>query len=225
MRLGSRALAQFLDDDVAVGVDADIGGNVERVLDDAARVELGRLEQRTRRGERVLSTGADRGDIVVGLDDIAVAGDHEQLVRIADQQQRLEAPQIAIRAPVLGELDGGTCQVAVLLELTLEALEQREGIGGSAGKAGQHLAIAQAAHLAGVALHDGVAEGDLAVATQRNRAFAAYADDGRTVRIEIGLLVHEYTRAWRCSRGFGPGRWRAGPSPRAGSGLTTCPRV
>ena len=49
------------------------------------------------------------------------------LVVVGDHQQRLEPAQHAIGAPVLGQLDGGAAQVAVvLLELRLELLEQRE---------------------------------------------------------------------------------------------------
>jgi hypothetical protein len=55
--------------------------------------------------------------------------------RIGDAQHRLEPAQHAVGAPVLGQLHGGAGQVAlVLLELALEALEQREGIGGGAGE-------------------------------------------------------------------------------------------
>ena len=75
--------------------------------------------------------------VVLGLDHVAVAGDHEQALRVADQQQRLEAAQVAVGAPVLGQLDGGAGEVAELLELALEALEQREGIGRAAGEAGE----------------------------------------------------------------------------------------
>ena len=106
-----------------------------RLLDDAARVEIGVLDERARRGERERAARADGRHLVLRLDHIAVAGDDEQLLRIADQQQRLEAPQVAVRAPVLRELDGGAREVAVLLELAFEALEQREGIGRAAGEA------------------------------------------------------------------------------------------
>src|SRR5215831_8873914 len=180
----SGALAQLLDENVAIGVDADIGSDVERALDDAARVELGALEQSARRGERVLAARADRSHIVLGLDHIAIARDQEEFLRVPDQQQRLEAPQIAIGAPVLGELDRGTCHVAILLELSLEAFEQREGIRGAAREAREHLAVGETAHLAGVALHDGVPEGDLAVTAEGDRAVAAHTENGRTVRIK-----------------------------------------
>ena len=64
---------------------------------------------------------------------------------------------------------GGAHQVAlVLFELGLEALEQREGVGGGAGKAGQHLVVVELAHLARRALDDDVAERDLAVAAERD---------------------------------------------------------
>src|SRR5262252_5786110 len=190
MRLSSGALAQLLDENVAIGVDADVGSDVERALDDAARVELGALEQRARGRERVLAAGADRSHIVLGLDHIAVARDQEEFLRVPDQQQRLEAPQIAIGAPVLGELDRGTCHVAVLLELSLEALEQREGIRGAAREAREHLAVGETAHLACVALHDGIPEGDLAVTAEGDRAVTAHAENSRTVWIKRESVVH-----------------------------------
>src|SRR6185312_6096453 len=84
---------QFLDGEIAVGVDADVGGDVERALRDGARVELRGLQHRPRGGERELPAGADGGRIDIRLDDIAVAGDDEELARVADQQQRLQAPQ------------------------------------------------------------------------------------------------------------------------------------
>ena len=109
-----------------------------------ARVELGVLDQRARRGLRERAAGADGHHVVLGLDDVAVAGDHEQVLRVAHQQQRLEAAQVAIAAPVLRELDRGARQVAELLELAFEALEQRERIGRAAGEAAEHLAVAEA---------------------------------------------------------------------------------
>ena len=178
------AQLNLVDEQIAVGVDADVGGNVERALDDAARIQLGVFNQRARRGQRERPAGADRRHVVFRLDHIAVAGDDEDLLLVAHQQQRLEAPQVAVGAPVLGELDGGAGEIAMLLELALEALEQRKGIGRAAGEPGEHLVAVQAPHLAGVALHDGVAEGDLAVAAHGDRAVAADRQDGRAVGIE-----------------------------------------
>ena len=103
---------------------------------------------------------------------------------VGDAQQRLEAPQAAVRAPVLGELDRGARQVAVLLQLRLESLEQRERVRRAAREARDHLALVQPAHLARVALHHGVAERDLAVAADGDDAVAAHAEDRRAVRLE-----------------------------------------
>ena len=72
-----------------------------------------------------------------------------EALAVGDREHRLEPAQHAVGAPVLGQLDRRAHQVAlVLLELGLEALEQREGVGGGAGEAGQHLVVVQAAHLA-----------------------------------------------------------------------------
>ena len=74
---------------------------------------------------------------------------HQQRVAAGGEQQRLEAAQDAVGAPVLGQLDGGARRLPLCCSsLLLELVEQREGVGGGAGEAGQHLAAVQAAHLA-----------------------------------------------------------------------------
>ena len=56
----------------------------------------------------------------------------------ATSEQRLEPPQHAVAAPVLGQLHGRAREVArIALELLLELLEQREGVGGGAGETGE----------------------------------------------------------------------------------------
>src|SRR5579883_1535665 len=56
---GGGVLPQLLDGEIPVGVDADVGGDVERALRDAARIELRRLEHRARGCEGELPAGAD----------------------------------------------------------------------------------------------------------------------------------------------------------------------
>src|SRR5512134_2120599 len=152
------ARREFVYDDIAVRVDADVGGDRERALDHFARGKAGVGDERTRSGERERAAGADRHDGFLRLDHVAVAGDDEGRLRVRDAEQRLEPAQRAIRPPVLGELDGGAREVAVLLELALEALEQREGIRGAAGEAREHLVVVEPPHLLRVALDDGGAE-------------------------------------------------------------------
>ena len=90
---------------------------------------------------------------------------------VGHRQHRFQAAQHAVGAPVVGQLDGGAHQVAlVLFQLGLEALEQREGVGGGAGKAGQHLVAVELAHLARAGLDDDGAQRDLAVAAERDDA-------------------------------------------------------
>src|SRR5262249_57296879 len=80
----------------------------------------------------------------------------------------LEREMIAIGPPVLGQLDGRARELArILFELAFEALEQREGIGGRAREAADDVALAQAADLLGVGLHNGLADRYLAVAADR----------------------------------------------------------
>jgi len=96
-------------------------------------------------------------------------------VLVGHRQHGLEAGQGAVGAPVLGQLHGGAHQMAlVLLQLAFEALEEGEGIRGGAGESGQHLAVIETPHLAGVALHHGVAKGNLAVTAHDDFAVAAH---------------------------------------------------
>src|SRR5262249_3691862 len=64
-------------------------------------------------------------------------------------------------------------------ELGLEAFQQRKSIGGGAGEATDDLAVVQPADLVGVALHDDVAERDLAVAADGNAAVVSHGQDRR----------------------------------------------
>ncbi len=148
------------------------------------------MQQRHRGGLRVGSAAADRGDALVGFDHVAGAAEHQQMFRVADQQQRFEPAQRAVLAPVLGELDGGAHQVAARrVELALEFLEQRDAVGGAAGEARDHGAAGDPAHLAGAVFHDGLVEGDLSVAGHRDLTVAKDRDDrGRSNAHPIPLL-------------------------------------
>ena len=118
---------------------------------------------------------ADRDDAVLRLENVARTRDHERRAPVGDREHGLETPQDAIRAPVLGELDGRPRQVPlVLVELPLEALEQRERIGGRSGEAREDAVVVQATHLARGRLDDDAAERHLPVAAKRDRAVAAH---------------------------------------------------
>ena len=67
------------------------------------------------------------------------------------------------------------------LELGFQPLEQGEGVGRGAGEAGDDLAVAQPPDLLGVALDDGLAHRDLAVARHHHLAALADRQDGRGV--------------------------------------------
>jgi hypothetical protein len=68
-----------------------------------------------------------------------------------------------------------------LLELAFQPLEQRKGVGSGAGKAADHVALAETADLLGVGFHDGLADGDLSVAADDDAAALADGQDGGAV--------------------------------------------
>src|SRR3569833_2460178 len=161
-RRGSAGCVEFFDGEVMIGIDTDIGRNGQRALDDGAGVEFGVLHQRARRRLRVRAAGSDRGEIVLGLDDVAVAGNQLRCLLVRHHQHGLQAPQHAVGAPVFGEFDRGAHQIArMFFELALETLEQCEGIGRAAGETGNDALAVQAPHFAGITFHHGLAQRNL----------------------------------------------------------------
>ena len=167
---------------VHVGVDAKFARDFERLLHDLLRGQI-RVDQQ-RLGSRVCirPTRSDRHDALLRLQHIAIARDDERGFQVGHGQHGFEAAQHAVGAPVLGQLDGCTRQVAlVLFQLGLKALKQREGIGRGARKPCQHLAVVQLAHLPCRALDDDIAQRDLAIATNGDlhalRRLAAHAQN------------------------------------------------
>src|SRR5262249_52970274 len=71
---------------------------------------------------------------------------------------------------------------AVLLQLRLEAREQRERVGGGSGKAGENPIVVEAPDLLGGLLDDGLTEGDLAVAGHHRAVAMADGEDGCAVK-------------------------------------------
>src|SRR5688572_30379340 len=111
--------------DVRVREDADLAGDLHRASHDLLRREIGAPHEGARRRERVGAARADRENAIVGLDDVAGAGDDESVVAVHHGEQRLETAKDAIAAPVLRQLDGRPRKIAgMLLELLLELLEE-----------------------------------------------------------------------------------------------------
>src|SRR5689334_8806040 len=108
-------MSEFFDDQLAVRVDADVGGDGHRVLDDGSRVERAVLDEGARRGKGVRSARSNPHHAVVGLDEVAGAGEEIHRARIGDEQHRLETPQRTIGAPVARQLDGRSLEVAAML--------------------------------------------------------------------------------------------------------------
>src|SRR5215469_9305045 len=114
-KIDDHGLSQFLKGEVVVGIDADFGGDGHGLFDNSARRELGVAEQGCRGGNRERTTGAYRGDRLVGFDDVAVAADDEDVLGVGDEQQGFQVAQCFIRAPVFGQFDHRPGEVPVEL--------------------------------------------------------------------------------------------------------------
>src|SRR5580704_14715045 len=108
------------------------------------------FEKRPGSGERIHAAGADGAEAIVGFNDVAIAGEDECALGVGDDEKRFEMAKGAILAPLLGQFDRGFLQIAgMLLQLTFEALEERKGIGGGAGKVCEDFVIVETAGFPG----------------------------------------------------------------------------
>src|SRR5690606_14262509 len=109
--------------------------------------------------------------LVVGLDHVPVPADQKEMRPVRDRKERFQAPQLAVRPPLLRELDAGPRQVAgVALELLLELLEKRERVRDRAGESRQYPALLESPDLLRRRLDDRITERDLPITTQCNPA-------------------------------------------------------
>src|SRR3546814_12261387 len=74
---GLQAVSELFNDDVAVGVDADVAGDLERFGGDGLRVESGVRKQRARGGQRERAAGADRDQTIPWFDHVTGAADDQ----------------------------------------------------------------------------------------------------------------------------------------------------
>ena len=193
---------QFVGDDVVVGIDADVARDFETLAGDGERVHLGVVIQRACGGKGKHPAGADGSDAVFRLDHVAVAGEDEGAGFVGDDEHRFQTAQHAVGAPVFGELDGGAQQLPVLFfQLAFKALKEGEGVGGAAGESSEDAVFVETTDFARVALHDGVAERDLAVAGDGDVATTTDGEDGG------GMCVkHDLPWVGECPAVLGAGR-------------------
>src|SRR4051812_31933093 len=164
--------------DVRIRIHADLSGDSQAPLNDVLRLEIGILDERARRGERIRTARADCQHAIIGLDQFSRSGDDEPVVAIDDDEECLQTPQHAVAAPVLGELHRGARHVLrIALELLLELLEKPHPVSGRTGEAGENSTVAERAHLLGVRLHDRLTDGHLSITTERDFSIAAHGDN------------------------------------------------
>src|SRR5262249_1324189 len=103
-------------------------------------------------------------------------------IGISDNHHGFKKAQVSIRPPILRKLDRRTGELPrILLEFGFQPLKKSEGVGRGAGESADHVALAEPADLLGVGFDNGLADRDLAVATNDNATGLANGEDGSAV--------------------------------------------
>jgi len=120
---------------------------------------------------------------IVGAYHLPGAGDHQEVGLVAHKQHRLEPSQLPVGPPVAGQFHSRPGEVPMpRFQAFLECLEQREGIGHAAGKAGEHLAVVEGTDLFGPVLQDRLSLRHLPVPCQGAPSVPKHPQDRRTVQ-------------------------------------------
>ena len=203
---------------VGVGVDANLGRDRHRLAGDLLRAKIG-VKEGPGGGQREVAARADAGHSALRLQHVAGAGKNQRHLPVGDDHHGLEPPQVAVGAPVLGEFHTGAGELGrILLQLVFQPLEQGEGVGGGAGEAADHVALAERAHLPGVGLDDRRPEAHLAVAGDDDRAGLAHRQDGGAVPNLGGSCLGDHG-SFLCDVGIEGASVKSEPCEPAGCGI------
>ncbi len=176
-----RSEVQSFDCETRIGIDADIGGDLHRLEGQRFRILLVAV-QRTRRRQGIIAPRPDRHDMMFRFKHVAGSGQDQRHFTVRHDQHRFELLKIFLGAPVLGQFDSRTLELAgKAFELFFQPLEQGKGVGGCPGKAGKDFPALQRADLAGIALHHGLANRHLAIADKRDAIGLANGQNGGSV--------------------------------------------
>ena len=104
----------FFDNDVVVGVDADIGCNMQGFFSDFPGRQVRVLHEGPCRSQGIVAAGTDGQDAVVRFDDFAVAGNEQDALAVSDQEQGFQLVKDFVGPPVLGQFDGTADEVAIV---------------------------------------------------------------------------------------------------------------
>ena len=158
-----------------IGVDTDITSDFQALFNYVTGTHFGIIQQCSCRRLGKGTAGADGNQIIFRLNHIAIAGNNQRGFTVGHGKQGFEFAQNTVAAPVFGQFHCGAGEVALMLfKLGFKAFKQSEGVGGTPGKTGDHFIVVEASHFARIALHDGIAKTDLAVAANNNFAIATH---------------------------------------------------
>src|SRR5947209_3958951 len=98
--------------DLMIRIDTYRRGNVHSRTRHLRCAQVRIPEQGLGRSQGVGPSRSDRDDILIRLDDLPVSGEKEESFGVAQNQLRFQATQIAVGAPVLGQVYRRLAQVA-----------------------------------------------------------------------------------------------------------------
>mmetsp|Transcript_132 Transcript_132/g.260 ORF Transcript_132/g.260 Transcript_132/m.260 type:complete len:256 (-) Transcript_132:187-954(-) len=120
-----------LHDKLLVGVDTHFGRDVHGLSGHIFSRHVGDIHQGASSSHGIKCPTPHPHDTIMALQHVAITGDLQADGRIRHQHGCLQAPQILIRPPPLGQFHATPGELpGVLVDLPLEAFQEREGVGG-----------------------------------------------------------------------------------------------
>lgn len=183
---------QSLQGKISVGIDTYPCGDLHRPPGNGFGIQI-RVHERQSCSKGIISARTDGSDRCFGLENISDTGDRIDALGVSHDQHGLQAPEIAICSPVLGQVDTGSCEpVRIQFQLGFKPLDKGKGIGCRSGKTGQDLATGERSDFAGITLDDGLTHGNLTITGNDRYAVFAYTHYGGAVPVGKAVILHEW---------------------------------
>mmetsp|Transcript_18531 Transcript_18531/g.30380 ORF Transcript_18531/g.30380 Transcript_18531/m.30380 type:complete len:202 (+) Transcript_18531:1007-1612(+) len=178
------------DRQVAIGVDANIGGNCHGLASNGFGILIA-IHHAAGRGEGIVAARPDGRHIMLWLQNVACTCDHQKRIAIGDDQHRFQLLQVFVGTPILCQFHTGAGQLTgCRFQLAFQPLQQGERISRRTSKPRDHVKSAgrQPPHFARSALDHRLTKRDLSVARNHDLAVLFDTDDrGPVPAGEIGF--------------------------------------
>lgn len=147
-----------LEDDIVIGVDEDIGWNINWIEGNLLRRFIS-IDEGEGGGERVIEEGKDGNKEMIRIKKVESEGKRKSKIDVGEKNNGLKFEKVEVGEKVIGKLKRRENKmVGILLKIGLEEIKKSEGVGGREWKKGDKIEIEDEEKIERIEINEGVEE-------------------------------------------------------------------